>query len=194
MACFKQLPLGSRSGVAPGPDSLASNFVEPHLVELNLRLPVGQGGIRHDNAHYNGHWHRLHSTRISATILRLGNLLGTLIHFQIRTHATHAEEDPRRALTSVMAQWGCVPLWPEQSQAPVLMGGLQIRTGPGQAVNCQCMISLSLIPPWPVTELYGYRTSRASAHDPERFVGVGMAHAPSISGRTHSNYVFSSSD
>jgi hypothetical protein len=48
------------------------------------------------------------------------------------------------------------------------------------------MISLSLIPPWPVTELYGYRTSLASAHDPERFVGVGMAHAPSISGRTHS--------
>ncbi len=106
MTCFRQLPLGSRSGVAP--DSLASNFVEPHLVEINLRLPVGQGGIRHDNAHYNGHWHRLHSTRIAATIpgLRLGNL----IHFQIRTHA---EEDPRWALTSVMAQWGCVPLWPE---------------------------------------------------------------------------------
>ncbi len=107
MTCFtgKQLPLGSRSGVAP--DSLASKFVEPHLVEINRRLPVGQGGIRHDNAHYNGHWHRLHSTRIAAT--RLGNL----IHFQIRTHA---EEDPRRALTSVMAQWqqwGCVPLWPE---------------------------------------------------------------------------------
>ena len=86
------------------PDSLASNFasVEPHLVEINLRLlvPVGQGGIRHDNAHYNGHWHRPHSTSIAATILRLGwdsigitkcLRLGNLIHFKIRTHA---EEDP----------------------------------------------------------------------------------------------------